>query len=177
MDLRRLRRRCEARLRALTLPTPFDVETFCADLAARRGRSIVLRPIAMTEELTGMWVGGAFIDLIVYERETSPLHQEHFVLHELSHLLCGHQSTVSEADVAKLSLLDRHDVSVGAVQYVLHRSTYTSEEDQEAEILASLIMEHAVHARDHGGVPPAGAPARPLAPLDAVLEEGMERPA
>ncbi|WP_162562076.1 ImmA/IrrE family metallo-endopeptidase [Salinispora vitiensis] len=38
----------------------------------------------------GLWVTTATKDYIAFERQTSPAHQDHIVLHELGHILCGH---------------------------------------------------------------------------------------
>ncbi len=181
MDLHRLRQRCEARQRALALPTPFDVDAFCTDLAARRCRPIVLFPLRRAGDVTGLWIGLSSVDLIAYAAGTSALHQEHIILHELSHLLCGHQPALADVDIDAFSFLggeiDLQDVEIGARQHVLYRVGYTTEEEQEAEMLASLILEHAVHTRTGMAMPSSRAAARPLAPLDAILEEGVERSA
>src|SRR5215210_8113214 len=93
MDLKKLRKRCEERLRAIDLPVPFDARAFCDLLAARRGRPIVLCPVARRGAPSGAWLGGPSTDFIFYARNTSRLHQEHIILHEVSHMLCGHRPT------------------------------------------------------------------------------------
>lgn len=139
MELKELRRRCEARLRELELPTPFEARAFCAVLAGRRGRPILLRPIATRSGPWGLWVAGPSADFIFYERDTSPLHQEHIILHEASHLLCGHRP-VPVADAELMQLLFP-DLCPETVQRVLRRASYSGAEEQEAELLASLILE------------------------------------
>ena len=151
MDLKRLRQRCEARLQALNLPTSFDARSLCDALAACRGRPILLQPVANGAGPHGVWVAGPSVDVIFYERETSPLHQEHIILHELCHLLCDHRLTlVSDADYTRLLFSDLHP---GTVQHLLQRVGYSTEEECEAELLASLILEQTV------GRPPIGASA------------------
>lgn len=118
---------------------PFDVRTFCAVLAAKRGRPIQLRPIATRSGPWGLWVAGPSADIIFYEQETSPLHQEHIILHEASHVLCGHRP-VPAADVELMQLLFP-DLCPETVQRVLRRASYSGDEEQEAELLASLILE------------------------------------
>src|SRR5688500_4507371 len=98
-----LRARCEARLRALDLPAPFSAQAFCDRLAARRGRPILLQPIANQAGSWGLWVATPTADYIFYEQETSPLHQEHIILHEACHILCVHHSTpIAEAELPRL---------------------------------------------------------------------------
>ena len=103
MDLKQLRRRCEAQLREIDLPTPFDIRSFCDAVGARRGRPIRLCPVTSQAGPFGLWAAGTGIDYIFYERSTSPLHQEHIILHEVSHLLCGHQpGPVSDEECSRL---------------------------------------------------------------------------
>src|SRR5207253_5857640 len=74
-----------------------------------------------------------------FEWNTSPLHQEHIILHETSHILCGHKSSpLSEGD---LSLLLFPDLRPETVRHVLRRGGYMGYEECEAELMASLILE------------------------------------
>lgn len=146
-----LRRRGAARLRGLRIPAPFDVEAFTDELAAHRGRPIVLQPWSNPVGLMGFWVPDPAADLIVYEQETSPLHREHIILHELSHLLCDHQPPVlTERELA--GSLPR--LAGSTIRRAMCRAAYSSVEDREAEVLASLILER---ARKAGRVSPASA--------------------
>lgn len=139
MDERGLRKRCEERVRELELPMPFDVESFCAVISEGRGRPIVLHPAASGAGPYGLWAAGPSTDVIFYEEATSPLHQEHIILHELSHLLCSHEpAPVTEDEVAEL--LFPH-LKRDTIQRVLRRGGYSTDEEREAEIMASLIVE------------------------------------
>lgn len=168
-----MRRRCEARLRELELPTPFEARTFCSVLAERRGRPILLRPIATRSGPWGVWVAAPSADIIFYERDTSPLHQAHIILHEVSHLLCGHQPVpVADAELTRLLF---PDLCPETVQRVLHRSSYSGDEEQEAELLASLILERA----GSGSVPMVTADAEVLqllGRLASTLEQDGNEP-
>lgn len=130
-----LRRRCEARLREFRVPDPFDLDEFCAEIADRRGRPLILRPVPglSADAPCGLWVGTERADHVFYDPGTSPLHAEHIVLHELSHILCGH----SGADAAIGRLFP--DLDPGSVRRVLGRVAYTDGQEREAEMLASLI--------------------------------------
>lgn len=170
MDLKQLRRRCEARLRELDLPIPFDVRAFCDALARRRGRPILLRPVASGTDCYGLWVATPAEDIVFYEQETSPLHRDHIILHELCHLLAGHRpAPASTAEIARLLL---PDLRPELVHCLLQRSSYSSDDEREAELLASLILERSV------GTSPAPAPvldartAAALGQLEATLQEG-----
>jgi len=139
MDFRKLRLRCEARLEELDLPVPFSARMLCSMLEDKRGRPIVLRPVTSTAGPWGLWVALPGADLIFFEQATTPLHQEHIILHELCHLVCDHQApTIAPAEVHQLLF---PDLQIETIERVLRRAGYTGEEEQEAEILASLILE------------------------------------
>jgi len=94
------------------------------------------------------------VDYVFYEAETSQLHREHIILHELGHLLCEHQPTevLDEEVVAQLL----PDLNPAVVYRVLGRTTYTAIEEQEAEMLASLVrgrVEHDLRTARKLGVP------------------------
>ena len=179
MNLGTLRHRCVARLRTLPIPDPFDLAGFCTALSAQRGRPIFLEAVPEIEnpaELggpTGLWMAGSSLDVIFFDTDTSPLHQEQIILHELSHLLCGHHAQVI-AEPGFTELLLPHmsrEIVVGARGRTI---TYSDAEEQEAELLASLISERADRRRVIATpfpVPAAGTIAR----LEGVLEEGIEQ--
>jgi hypothetical protein len=141
IDRKRLRQRCGQRLPELDLPDPFDVPTFCDLLAARRGRRIVLRAIAMDGGLSGAWVATPSMDVIFYERETSALHREQIILHEICHMLWEHQPVpLSEVEIGRLLF---PELKPDVVQRMLQRAGYSTAEECEAELLASMILERA----------------------------------
>ena len=146
-----LRDRCEARLQTLPLPHPFDARTFCTLLGDERGRPIALHGVEHLVEFTGLWVVGPTADHIFFEQDTSRLHQELIILHELSHLLLGHQplSVTGETLPAILFPHLRRD----RVLHVLRRAAYSRHEELEAELLATLILE-----RTGGSAPPMHPP-------------------
>jgi hypothetical protein len=130
-----LRRRCERLLRGIPIPHPFDLDAFCAGLAARRGRPLHLRPVPglSADAPCGLWIGTAEADHVFYDPGTSPLHAEHIVLHELAHILSGHTGSAGA--------LDRlfPDLDPATVRHVLGRVGYTTAQEREAEMIASLI--------------------------------------
>lgn len=135
------------------MPVPFDTNELCAKVAARRGRPIRLVPMEGLTGVCGLWVATATTDLIFYEQVTTPPHQEHIILHELSHVLCDHQRAASSASSALSSLGGQVEhllpnLDPEMVHRVLGRAGYTSDEEREAELLASLIRQR---ARSHTG--------------------------
>lgn len=144
MEMKMVRRRCEARLRGISIPIPFDIATFSEIVANGRGRPISLQPMTLNGEVSGAWVAMPSVDIVFFEERTSPLHQQHIILHELSHILCDHRGIALNVDGLR-SLLS----STAPVKRlrVLQRNHYSDEEEQEAEILASLILDFVNHAQ------------------------------
>lgn len=157
-----LRTRCEARLAGLDIPDPFDLTTFCAHVASRRCRPIVLLPTELPADSTsGLWIRGARRDYIVYESATTPLHRTHIALHEIGHVLCGHESATPHDEH-----LDRlfPTLDPGLVRRALRRARYSSDEEAEAEMLASLILQRTF----------VSAPARSVGPSAAQVLRRLE---
>lgn len=175
-----LRRRCERRLRGIRIPNPFDLDAFCAEVEARRGRPLLRRPVPglSSGAPCGLWIGTEQADHVFFDPGTSPLHAEHIVLHEVAHILMGHapsrpgvgRLTPSEpepggGDSALARLLPDLDpatvtrvlsepaaenrmqprvMSQPAAENsmqprVMGRVSYTTAQEREAEMMASLI--------------------------------------
>jgi len=154
--------------RAALVPSPFDARAFCDALAAARARPIALHPFHSLVGPCGLWIATDSVDFLFYETQTSWLHQQHIILHEASHLLCGHRSaSVPEGELARLLL---PDLDVETVSSVLRRATYSAEEEREAELLASLILERASRGggagQDTGDQPATGVLSRLRASLE-----------
>ncbi|MGW2158903.1 ImmA/IrrE family metallo-endopeptidase [Nonomuraea sp. NPDC001699] len=137
---RLMRRRCAEIARRLPMPRPYRVRTLCDLVAAERGRPIRLLELPGDDEMLGAWLATEATDLIFYKPDTTPPHQDHIILHELSHVICGHSPEVDPK-------AQRHvlfpSLNPALVRRVLRRSIYGSEEEQEAELLASLIWQRA----------------------------------
>jgi hypothetical protein len=133
-----LRRRCERLLKGIRIPHPFDLDAFCAEVAARRGRPLHRRPVhgLSAGAPCGLWVATGEADHVFYDPGTSPLHAEHIVLHELAHILSGHSiGTIGGDGLAVLF----PDLDPSTVRRVLGRVSYTTAQEREAEMMASLI--------------------------------------
>ena len=126
-----LRRRCERRLRGVRIPQPFDLDAFCREVESRRGRPLLRRavPGLSSHAPCGLWVGTPEADHVFYDPGTSPLHAEHIVLHELAHILSGHG-----IDAALFP-----DLDPATVTRMMARVAYTTVQEREAEMMASLI--------------------------------------
>jgi hypothetical protein len=85
-----MRRRCRRLMRELGLPATTDLRGMCEIVARRVGRPVHLAPMSLDGVVSGMTATTDDGYWVVYELKTSPWHQAHIVLHELSHLLLGH---------------------------------------------------------------------------------------
>jgi len=141
VDLRAVRRRCESTLQDVAMPTPFDVHAFSKVVAARRGRALHLLPKTTAAGPCGVWLAMPEADYVFYEESTSALHRDHIILHELGHLLCDHSASEVMDDDVLGELLPSLDLTV--VRRLMGRTTYTAVEEQEAELIATLVLQRA----------------------------------
>jgi len=151
VDLAAVRKRCETTLRTVTIPDPFDVNDFAAVVSGRRGRPLQLLAKQTSLGPCGVWLALPDADYVFYEPDTSALHRDHIVLHELGHLLQEHEPTESMDEAVLRELFPGLDVDM--VKRVLGRTSYTAVEEQEAELIASIVTER-VHRR--GLLEPSG---------------------
>ncbi|MFJ6728554.1 hypothetical protein ACIQPQ_27025 [Streptomyces sp. NPDC091281] len=71
--------------------------------------------------------------MIFYQQDTTRPHQDHIILHEVGHILVGHL-TVPAADLVTRG----PGAGTGPVRM---RTVYDSEEELEAELIATIILE------------------------------------
>lgn len=158
-QLRRIGRR---RLGALPLHRPFNIDQLVAEVSKLQGIPITLVPTrAHPRGPHGYWVTTSDHNYILFEQDTSPLHQQHIITHELGHVVSEHTGTADSNDELRQLLMP--DLSESVIRRVLGRSAYTSEEEREAEILASLLL-------SFGGWLDAPAPR----PINAELAEAVD---
>lgn len=139
MNRERARRECGALVAALDVPDPFDLVEFCARLGRQIDRDIVLMSHSMViGGLCGTWMRTAKADYVFYEEDTSQLHQQHIVFHELGHILRRH---VPGKELSKdLVRTIAAGIRVSDVFRVLGRDSYTDDDEFEAELVATLIL-------------------------------------
>ncbi len=137
-----LRRRCEELLRKVQLPEPFSVEALCDAVATSSGRPILLSPISTSGVMSGAWVPTQFGDVIFFDQSATGIRREQVILHEVAHILFGHEGKeLSDQDIAGLLL---YDMDPAVLRTVVQRGIYSSQEEQEAEMLASMLLAHKV---------------------------------
>ncbi|QLE70917.1 hypothetical protein FGW37_04220 [Streptomyces rectiverticillatus] len=139
---RELRRYCKRLLRRLDIQPPLKVEELCRKLGEHRGKPIRLIPWALPAPGPfGVWISRTDEEHIFYQKETTRVHQDHIILHEIGHILADHQDG---------GAMDE-DLSVPGVDYPrdlilrrFRRTYYTEDYEREAELVATIIQEWAV---------------------------------
>jgi hypothetical protein len=139
MNREQSRRECCAVVAALDLPDPFELAEFCTRLGRQIGRDIVLMSHSMViGGLCGTWMRTAKADYVFYEEDTSQLHQQHIIFHEVGHILRSHvPGKELSKDVARTIAAG---MKVSDVFRVLGRDSYTDDDEFEAELIATLIL-------------------------------------
>jgi hypothetical protein len=148
---RALERRCRKLVDGLELPRPFDAAAFLRGLGRVRGRPIELIPVpARPDAPCGLLVTTERADYVMYTADTSPLHQQHILLHEAAHIVCGHHDGASVGPGAAALL---PNLPASLIRSVLGRTVYTEPQEQEAELVASLLR---LRAERHDAAPRGG---------------------
>ncbi|GAB3677585.1 hypothetical protein [Saccharopolyspora tripterygii] len=138
---RRLRQQLRAELSILDISHPIDMTEVCQRLGEHRG--LTIRLLAIRLEVPGpfgLWLRTSSADYIIYQQETTVLHQQHIIAHELGHLLAGHSSDDGD-DAVWAELLP--DVPPDLLRRALRRTHYDTDQERDAETVATLLLERA----------------------------------
>src|SRR5689334_9986682 len=136
-----LRAACRNVVRDVVIPQPFDVATFCAEIARQRGRPLHLHQIPASAGPgvpCGLWLATDQSDHVFHVTGATPLHRAHIVLHEIGHMLCDHVTKDAGSSPWSSALLPHLEPEL--VARVLLRSSYEDWQEQMAEMVASLIL-------------------------------------
>lgn len=135
MHLNALHDRCVQRLRGIEIPRPFRLDAFAAIVAQQRRRALHVLPLPGldgSDGLSGAWLATDSADYVLIDADASPWHRDLIGLHEIGHLLCGHGA---EDRLPGLS-----DV---AIRRILGRHGHGTSDEEEAELMACLILKQA----------------------------------
>ncbi|MER7416554.1 hypothetical protein ABT346_07165 [Micromonospora peucetia] len=162
-------RRCQRIVDRLSIPTPFEPGRFVDALARQRDRPVELVPMPGGVSQCGALVATDHVDYLFYATSTTRLHREHILLHEVGHLLCGH---VDDRSLTALPPALLPNLSVDLVRRVLGRSDYSAVQEQEAELIASIIAQRARRGPTGGTGPVDPEMADGLARLGSIFDTG-----
>ncbi|WP_416976994.1 hypothetical protein [Streptomyces sp. T028] len=145
---RELHRRLRRELRELGIQPPLNLEELVRALSERRGRPIVLRPFPLEKPgPSGLWIDMPDMDVILYQQETTRLHQRQIILHEILHILVAEweedQATPEESpdDFVEgwATLIPVLDPKL--IRRVARRCSYEDQEECSVELAATIILE------------------------------------
>ncbi|KUJ65958.1 hypothetical protein ACZ90_41645 [Streptomyces albus subsp. albus] len=169
-----LRRRCKRLIAELALPASIDLPGLCEIVARRVGRPIRLVPMGLGGVVSGMTATTDAEYWVFYEQRTSPWHQIHIVLHEVGHLLLGHDQDPAVTEEALRLWAPSMDVAtamrrMGLAPGFARHHCYDQLTERETEVLGTLLMEHVVPTAPDGGLPLRGRAAELAAALGPAL--------
>lgn len=125
---------------SLHLPSRLSLDALIGSVEAMRGRQIRVRA---TEQLVGtsicgLWLPGRHFEWVFHPPTPWELQRRQFVLHELAHMILGH-----DAHPGAGVLLDKglQSLSPELVQRALMRTEFGTVEEATAEYLADLMSE------------------------------------
>lgn len=138
----------QRRLRRLGVPPPtppFHLQAWCEAIAANRGRPVVVEsvPVGSTGP-AGLWMAMSDVDYIAVDAGASRALFGHVILHELAHLLLGHQGAASSATVRRRTL--RH--LLGHSTDIVTDGREHREAEAVAEIMAHWLEQSSRHPHD-----------------------------
>ncbi|CAL9451014.1 hypothetical protein SUDANB58_02448 [Streptomyces sp. enrichment culture] len=139
---RELRRHCRHLLRKLDIQPPLRVDELCRKLGEHLGKPIRLIPWALpVPGPFGLWMSRRDEEVIFYQEETTRVHQDHIILHEVGHILADHQDDGDIGDdLPDLGPEFPHDLTTRGFR----RTCYSEDYEREAELIATIIQEWAV---------------------------------
>lgn len=141
MNERTLRKWTRRLLRDLGVQPPLDINQLCELISNYRNRPIVLfRYPLVTPGPPGMWFELDDLDVIVYQKNTSPIHQAHVQGHEVGHILAGHSPDQIAEEKTAAALREAFGCTppVGRA-----RTCYDTAAEREAEVIATTILQWA----------------------------------
>ncbi|MFJ7590232.1 hypothetical protein ACIQZO_23175 [Streptomyces sp. NPDC097617] len=140
---------------------PLDVEELCQSLSRRRGRPLYLREAPLPKPgPSGMWVEYDDYDVILYQQETTRLHQDHIKLHEIGHILVAENEEAAEKNAdeptKEVCTFDSEEETAvfvegwatmlpvfapETIKRVARRCSYDDGEECSVELVATIILE------------------------------------
>ncbi|MFE3861862.1 hypothetical protein ACFXPT_15665 [Streptomyces goshikiensis] len=145
-------------LQALGINPPLDVEELCQALSRRRGRPLYLREAPLPKPgCSGIWAEYADYDVILYQQETTRLHQDHIILHEVGHILVAENEAAAAKEESEVdaSRVEDEETAVfvegwatmlpvfapETIKRVARRCSYEDGEECSVELVATIILE------------------------------------
>jgi len=119
----------------------------------------------------GCWIKTGKADYVVYQQRTTHHHQNHIILHEVGHILAGHDAAVGSA-APGVAEGPYPEIARQPVRLALFRNSFSNRQEREAETIATMIMQRAsVLDRIGGRVGRVKSSDAPVNHIAAVLAD------
>ncbi|GAA4964455.1 hypothetical protein [Kineococcus glutinatus] len=123
----------------MDLPDTFSTSAFATAVASLRGRAVHVLPQYASDGPCGVWISTTTADYVFVDESTAGVHRQHILAHELAHVVFDHGGPGVLADDLITRLLP--DLDRSTVDRVLQRGSYSTREEQEAEVFASMVLQ------------------------------------
>lgn len=141
-----LQREADDAFRELGISHRFTLAQLLRHVEAKREAAIIVKPVTGMKQgqLSGLWLSMPGVELILHADTESLLHREQIILHELAHMVLGHEKLME--DPGHLSAL-LPDLAPDRVAKVLARCEHGDEHEIVAEALADLFAQAIARSR------------------------------
>ncbi|GGS59424.1 hypothetical protein GCM10010171_62960 [Actinokineospora fastidiosa] len=144
MKPRHLRALRDDLIRELNLDSSATTETVCLRLcevvAQRQQREIRLRFDDLGAGLSGLWaVTDDDVHVVIVTTARSWVHRLLILLHEIAHMLCGHQPM--QLSTGEANALFYPDLSPDMLRVLAGRTTLSRDEEREADQVAGALTQ------------------------------------
>lgn len=122
----------------IALPELFAMEDIVSAIEQERDTTIKVvefPEISPEDGLFGIWLNTKFGDYVLHAPAPSELHRQQIILHELAHMILGHDLAVGQSNASKLF----PDLPESAVVRTLARGHDDNQLEREAETLADRL--------------------------------------
>lgn len=128
----------------------FTLDDFMEWLTNSLGEPVILVPCYLPSDICGAYIISPSGHLILFDQNLPPLLRLHTILHEIAHLLCGHQTaSLSHDEIENLDwVMANSDIFVPKLAMTRNPSSKTNRQEQEAEALALLIQSEVQKAKN-----------------------------
>lgn len=122
----------------IALPDSFTLDDIVSAIEERRDTTIKIiefPEIKPEDGLFGIWLSTKFGDYVLHAPAPSELHRQQIILHELAHMILGHDLAVGHSSASKLF----PDLPENAVVRTLARGHDDNQLERDAESLADRL--------------------------------------
>lgn len=138
MSLAALQHVASEALNRLDLPAGLTLEELRRIIEDDRGKRIVIEPASTLggDQVSGLWLSTPDMELILHAETGSAIHSQQIILHEMAHMILGHDELMTEGNISHALL---PDLDSSLVTRTLARCEHLDDIEVAAETLADLL--------------------------------------